>query len=125
MKIKEDKLCSYCGKNDETILHLFFHCDLAKSLWQTLRTKISTLPELTPQSAFFGLHTEHMCINHIHLIFRIALYKNRHKKTCNVNTIVHKIKMVKAIEDHVTFYNEDAKAKNTAKWAIIQAYDIL
>ena len=39
--------------------------------------------------------------------------------------MVHKIKMVKAIEDHVTFYNEDAKAKNTAKWANLQASDNL
>ena len=64
-------------KNDETILHLFYQCDLTKSLWQTLRTKFSTLPELNPQSAFFGLHSEHISINHIHLIFRIALYKIR------------------------------------------------
>ena len=64
MKIKEDKLCSYCGKNDKTILHLFYHCDLTKSLWQTLRTKFSTLSELTPQSAFFGLHAEHQYKSH-------------------------------------------------------------
>ena len=58
MKIKEDKLFSYCGQNDETILHLFYHCDLAKSLWQTLRTKFPTLLELTPHSVFFGIHAE-------------------------------------------------------------------
>ena len=51
MNIKEDKLCSYRGKNDENILHLFYHCDLTKFLWRRLRTNFSTLPELAPHSA--------------------------------------------------------------------------
>ena len=86
------------------MIHLFHDFVQTKHLWQLLKTQFSTGPDLTPQSAFFGFHeNRYYSIYHIHLIFKIALYKYRQKKTCNLNTIINKIGIVKSIKDYITF----------------------
>ena len=90
-----------------------------RDLEKKLKEKITILPDLTPQSAFFGLVGENNMINHIHLIFKMEIYKMRSQKTCNVNIIINKIKEIRAIEQSITNFNEKAKAKNTVKWAIL------
>ena len=43
--------------NDETILHLFYECDITKALWENFISffdKSLNLPFLSPQTAFVG-----------------------------------------------------------------------
>jgi len=32
-KLKETQLCNFCNETKETILHLFWECNIVKSLW--------------------------------------------------------------------------------------------
>ena len=50
-------LCSLCTIDDETVLHLFYECDVTQNLWKGLALFFGndcTLFDLTPQAAFLG-----------------------------------------------------------------------
>ena len=87
--------------------------------WNLLRTKTKlTLPVLTPKSAFFGFHKiDDKLINHIHLIFKIAVYKNRNKNICSETYVINKIIETKKIEQNITYLNQIASEINKKKWA--------
>ena len=58
-----------------------------------------------------------MIVNHIHLIFRIAIFNNREKGNCNVNYVINKITQIKKTEKNIVYINENARKKNEEKWA--------
>ena len=117
--IAENSKCSYCKNEKETIIHLFAECPITKQIWIGLNQKISTdLPGLTPKSAFFGFYeNDCMLTNHIHIIFKIAVYNNRDKGFCNVAYIINKILQIKKTEENIVYLNENARKKNEKKWA--------
>ena len=76
------------------------------------------LPPLTPKSAFFGYpENNSKLINHIHLIFRIAVYNSRSESTCNVQYILNKINNTKKIEENLSFSNQNSRDKYNEKWS--------
>ena len=87
-------------KQNKTIINLFSACTKTINTWNLLRTKTKlTLPVWTPKSAFFGFHEiDDKLINHIHLIFKIAVYKNRNKNICSETYVINKIIQTKKIE---------------------------
>ena len=119
----DSPMCSYCNASEETTLHLFFECIHTKSLWTNTRNFFLPqliLPDITPQSAFFGLPFNSGCLeNHIHLIFKICIYKSRDKKTCNLQYIINKIKQIKLVEDNITYKNPNQHERNRNKWSRI------
>ena len=91
-------LCSFCKVIDETILHLFSECNKVLFLWEKLTEKLSRnlqLPILSPQSATLGfLNLEQntfIVINHILLIFKLFVYKEREKGKLCFDTFIRKI----------------------------------
>ena len=97
-KLKEapSQMCSFCKSEKENILHLFHKCSYVKNLWCKLNDKLTLqLPPLSPKSAFFGFPENSKLINHIHLIFRIAVYNSRSSATWQVQYITNKINNVK------------------------------
>ena len=72
------------------------------------------LPPITPKSAFYPDSSK--LINHIHLIFRIAVYKCRSLFTCNIQHILNKIKNVKKIEENISLTTPILREKFTNKW---------
>ena len=117
--ISDSSKCSYCKNANETIIHLFKDCPHVKEIWSALNQKISIdLPNLTPKSAYFGFfENDSMIVNHIHLIFRIAIFNNREKGNCNVNYVINKITQIKKTEKNIVYINENARKKNEEKWA--------
>ena len=117
--IAENSKCSYCKIEKETIIHLFAKCPIIKNIWISLNQKISIdLPSLTPKSAFFGFYeNDCMITNHIHTIFKIAVYNNRDKGDCNSTYIINKILQIQKIEENIVYLNENARKKNEKKWA--------
>ena len=115
-------ICSYCKERNETIIHLFAECKITKALWNSLNRKISfDLPALTPKSAYCGFfENRSMIINHILLIFKIALYKNRDLGTCSLTYITNKILQIKETEENIVYLNQNAKRKNNEKWAELE-----
>ena len=112
-------LCSFCKQEEENILHLFSKCSYVKDLWSQLNEKITVqLPPITPKSAFFGYPNSSKLINHIHLIFRIAVYKCRSLSICNVQHILNKIKNAKKIEENSSFTTLFLRERYTEKWSV-------
>ena len=118
-KLTSSSLCPFCKIEDEDIIHLFANCNYTKNLWNTLSLKICPhLPTLTPKSAFFGYpEINSKLINHIHLIFRIAVYNNRSESTCNVQYLINKINNTKKIEENLSFSNQNSRDKYNEKWS--------
>ena len=120
MNLHNTSLCSYCHLTDETLEHLFAHCEIVKRLWTDLSNEFTeiTFPVLTTKSAFFGFYEcNDMLLNHIHLIFKIAIYIKREAGFCNILYIRNKISSIKNIENILTFLNSDSAQKNQRKWA--------
>ena len=91
-------LCSLCQNSNETPSHFFSEYQITANLWNELTMYFSPsieLNPLTPQSAilgFFGGNNDSFLIrNHILLIFKLCLYKNR-LDTPNFASIIGKIK---------------------------------
>ena len=120
-------LCSFCGGVDETIIHLFARCRVICNLWREIQVHYQdriALPDLTPQSAFLGfpnLEELKVIINHILLIFKIAIYmyKSRDRRYCSINYVLNKISLIKNIEFQITSQNDKKKEYNRNKWAIL------
>ena len=112
-------MCSFCKTVPETIIHLFADCQITKMLWRRLKLVLPEvdLPDLTPESAYLGLgQTYDNLSNHVHLIFKIALYNSRQKEACSINYIKRKIIASKKLECNMTFYDNDKRVKNLQKW---------
>ena len=98
-------LCSFCHSYDETIKHIFLECICVKQLWNHLRLFLMndiSLPILTPQTAIFGFingieNNVYKIKNHILLIFKLHVYKNRERGTLELSRLVDEIKKVKLL----------------------------
>ena len=119
LKHSNTQLCSFCNLAPENMIHLFSECHITKELWRQIQTSLPEiqLADLTPGSAFFGLNPlDDLLANHIHLIFRIALYNSRKNKKCSILYIKRKIVATKKLELNMTFFNNEKKLKTLQKW---------
>ena len=86
LNLSDTKLCSLCKEVNETPTHLFSECTLTLALWKSLQTKLKdflVLDNISPQSAILGFtdqHSDMNTVNHLLLIFKYFVYKNRSKK---------------------------------------------
>ena len=112
----DSPLCSFCNREDETLTHLFYSCPSTSNLWKKLQNALSNilqLPNLTTQSTIFGfidINKEYyVVINHLLLIFKLYIYKDRNYKKLNLLTLKRKIVKIHNIE-------KDIAQKNTNKY---------
>ena len=78
-------LCSFCNIADETPEHAFCDCVHVQQLWNELIVFLQpglVIPGINPQSALIGFMEEKdflrsMLFNHLLLIFKVFIYKNR------------------------------------------------
>ena len=82
MKKVNSPLCSLCGQNVETAIHLFFSYIESYKLWTEIRnwsTSCILLPELTDKIIYlswFEDHPHNILINHIILTtYNVSLYQ--------------------------------------------------
>ena len=120
-------LCSFCNREEETILHTFYSCIFTKALWNDLKNSVEgflQLPNLTPQSAMFDfldINTNvYLISNHSLLIFKFYIYKARSTKEVNFNILKIKIKKVQGTEKNISKNNADKYAKYKKKWQILE-----
>ena len=80
-------LYPFCKLSDETVLHLFYQCNIILNLWNELDLFFGNefmLFDLTPQAAFLGflnVNSKLLLIqNYLLLIFKIYIYNSRRYK---------------------------------------------
>ena len=94
------KLCSFCNRQDETVIHLFSECAITKEIWKKsinyFRSGLQ-LPEITPQSAIFGLlltdKDTFLIQNLILLLFKIYIYESRSSKALFFESFLKKLEI--------------------------------
>ena len=90
----DSSLCSYCNKEQETLLHLFHSCLKTKQLWNKPReyfSKFINIPHSTPQSSIPGIFDDNQhweLINHLSLIFKFYIYSARNTKQLNCDNLM-------------------------------------
>ena len=106
-------LCPFCKLSDETVLHLFYECNIILNLWNELVLFFEnefTLFDLTPQAAFLGflnVDSELLLIqNHLLLIFKIYIYNSRRSESLKIKSLIREITKVKNIEEKISLNNE-------------------
>ena len=121
MQLANCPLCSFCKTTDETIEHIFSDCVHVKKVWNDLRiflrpeTEIGTLDII---SAYLGPpQGTDTVVCHIHLIFKIFIYKSRDSGYVSFARLKNRIKSIKDIEFFITYENEKKRKRNATKWA--------
>ena len=91
-------LCPFCKLSDETVLHLFYECNITLNLWNELVLFFENelnLFDLTPQAAFLGflgflnVDPELLLIqNHLLLIFKIYISNSRKSELLKTKSLL-------------------------------------
>ena len=123
-------LCPFCKLSDETVLHLFYECNITLNLWNELVLFFKnefTLFDLTPQAAFLGflgflnVDPELLLIqNHLLLIFKIYIYNSRKSESLKIKSLIREITKVKNIEEKISLNNEKKHAIYKRKWQLVE-----
>lgn len=86
-KLSETELCSYCFETKESLIHLFFECNLVRTLWlqlrDELRSKCNITMDITPISCTLGyppFYENCEILNTCLIIIRYYIYVCRIKK---------------------------------------------
>jgi len=78
------------------------------------------LPDLTPQSAIFGFidydKDDFLIINHILLIYKWYIYKNRNKSKLGLKHLLDYIAKIKNTEQNICENDFKKKQKFLKKW---------
>ena len=98
-------LCPFCKLSDETVLHLFYECNITLNLWNELVLFFKnefTLFDLTPQAAFLDflgfLNADPKLLliqNHLLLIFKIFIYNSRKSESLKIKPYFEKSQKLK------------------------------
>ena len=120
-------LSPFCKLSDETVLHLFYECDIVQNLWNELDLFFEndfTLFDLTPQAAFLGfLNVDSKLLliqNHLLLIFKIYIYNSRRSKSLIIKFLIREIMKVKNIEEKISINNEKKRTMHKKKWEQVE-----
>ena len=123
--LKETHLCSFCGETKETILHLFWECSVARSLWLelagTLQTRCSVVLPVSPENIILGSIVSEPSINLIFIITKYYIYSCRFtdSQPCLTGAI-NKLKNCYKIEKlSASFYRPAIKSKIEEKWHLL------
>lgn len=85
MNILDEDICSLCNDEQETLIHLFWHCEVSQQFWRDLKEYINTKCNLTYDNwtaydIIFGNPKLHKVVNLILLQAKLFLYYNKIKK---------------------------------------------
>ena len=120
MQLVSCPLCSFCKETEETVQHVFSECITVQNIWNDLQNLLRPETEIGPldvTSAFLGPPSgTDTIVCHIHLIFKIFVYKSRDSGYCCFAHLKNKIKAIKDIEYNITHTDQKRREKNEKKW---------
>ena len=123
-KIIESNLCTHCGEESETILHLLCTCKKAQNIWKEvsiyIQQRFETQTNLTPKQIILNKIAEpsgHVA-NFICLLTKQYIYSHRClKRETTFNGLKAKIREIENIEKYIAVKNNREKIHQN-KWAI-------
>ena len=118
------ELCTFCGEQRETILHLFCHCPIVFRLWSELREYIwqeynTREIEITPTTIILNrIHkSRNHAINFICLVTKQYIYKTRClQQEINFKALRSQIKSVETLEKYIAVKNMRLRV-HEKKWS--------
>ena len=88
LDITSDNLCTFCGEEPETLIHLFCDCKIVDAFWNDVFHWILARFRINvPSNNFhklFGFHTQYAnnpLVNHMLLLARFLIYRCKHSNT--------------------------------------------
>jgi exonuclease III len=120
IKIVDNKACSLCSQDPETILHLFFHCPFVTNIWSCLSSwifqKTRKRLQFDIQTVIFGLMTPHdKIINLIIMLVKRCIFSfSRKNLPFTFNNILASLKSYFSYEKKML--SSDVFLKRWAKW---------
>ena len=103
----------------KTFFTFFYECTFSKNLWRQIKFHFREIdfPEITPESVFLGFYLiDNSLVNIVNIIFKITLYKARHKGKCYINQIISKLLSIRQIEENITMHDPRKRNYNLRKW---------
>ena len=78
----DNNLCSYCGNNPETLMHLFVDCQKVKAFWRALRLWLQRhanlkIDILNHKNLIFSWHKENSLSNNLLVVAKYYIYKTK------------------------------------------------
>jgi hypothetical protein len=124
--LADTKLCPFCNESDEDTFHLFSNCSETTSLWQSLQNTLPIpIPNLAAPFSLLGFFhdttQQSILINHLLLIFKIFVYKNRSIGNLSIQHLLSYIRDIAILEMNVSDYSPQIGNKYLLKWRPIYA----
>ena len=123
----DTKLCPFCEKYNETIIHLFTSCSVTVNFWNNIKDYFNgnlNIPSLSPQSAIFEFfevdHNTFYILNHLLLLYKHFTYISRDLKKLSFSKFAKNLRKVYNIEKKISQQSEKKKKLFKRKWHIIQ-----
>ena len=118
-QMKSTPLCSFCNKEEETLIRIFSEYTYVIYLWQLLATffwKQFDFTALTPQTVLLGLWSDNAnqnepIVNHVLLILKLYVYNSREKGCLNIMNLLNDIKEIKKTEYRLSSNSEKTLQK--------------
>ena len=128
MFFSDSPSCSYCQQEHETIRHIFYDCEIAKTPWEDIKNVFYprlNIPSLDLQSAIIGfLDTSdkyNLILNNILLMYKIALYRKRDKNNINIRNVLSNLKSRVKVEKVIVYGNKNKMEFHNKKWEIVRS----
>ena len=123
MKMVDSPLCTFCQTSEESLEHLFSHCNFSLAFWRSvlfwLKSLHINIDFLDNHDIILGL-TEKIInwalLNHITIIGKQIIYYNRQKNSLpSLSQVIAKLKCNESIERSIALKNNRISIHNE-KW---------
>ena len=117
-------MCSFCGRSDESLEHLFIHCEITCNFWLSVRNWPEEhdifLQNLSAVDITFGfVRKEYILINHIILLAEQIIYQCRGLNIKpSLTLLLAKIRYTYKLESLIT-KNQNSLEIHNKKWQLL------
>ena len=127
IKLSDTSLCTFCGEYEESLEHLFLHCQFSKNFWMQIVSWLNefniTIIELKDSEIMLGYTNESphwTFLNHILIIGKQVIYSSRLRKSKPLfSQFIVKLKYIEHIEHYIA-KRRDRINFHEKKWKIIR-----
>ena len=119
IKLADSPLCSFCNISDESLEHLFCHCNLSIDFWRSVVLWLKTLhiafdsDSLNDCDIIFGVtqkNSHWLLLNHIIIVGKQVIYHNHLKNSLpSLSHVIVKLNYIESIERSIATKNNRLK----------------